>query len=83
MALSEHDDTADYVTDAKGNKKPDGKLRDTEKIPLKEDIDEEDFAKLKTNFNIPSLGKLTCTYDRMLGVKKRFKIIKQLREKKC
>ena len=51
-------------------------------LPLKEDI-EEDFAKLKTNFNIPSLGKLTCTYDRMLGVKKRFKIIKQLREKKC
>ncbi len=40
MALSEHDDTADYVTDTKGNKKPDGKLRDTEKIPLKEDIDE-------------------------------------------
>jgi len=40
MALSEHDDTADYVTDAKGNKKADGKLRDTEKIPLKEDIDE-------------------------------------------
>ena len=40
MALSEHDDTADYVTDAKGNKKPDGKLRDTEKIPLNEDIDE-------------------------------------------
>lgn len=52
-------------------------------LPLKEDIDEEDFAKLKTNFNIPSLGKLTCTYDRMLRVKKRFKIIKQLREKKC
>ncbi|MBW4258398.1 type I restriction-modification system subunit M [Methanobacterium subterraneum] len=40
MALSEHDDTADYVTNAKGNKKPDGKLRDTEKIPLKEDIEE-------------------------------------------
>lgn len=40
MAISEHDDTADYVTDAKGNKKPDGKLRDTEKIPLNEDIEE-------------------------------------------
>ncbi len=40
MALSEHDDLADYVTDTKGNKKADGKLRDTEKIPLKEDIDE-------------------------------------------
>ena len=33
MALSEHDETADYVTDKKGNKKPDPKLRDTEKIP--------------------------------------------------
>lgn len=51
-------------------------------LPLKDDISEEDFAKLKTNFNIPSLGKLTCTYDRMLGVKKRFNFIKQLREKK-
>lgn len=40
MALSEHDETADYVTDKKGNKKPDPKLRDTEKIPLKEDVDE-------------------------------------------
>jgi len=40
MALSEHDETADYVTDKKGNIKPDPKLRDTEKIPLKEDVDE-------------------------------------------
>ena len=39
MALSEHDDTADYVTDGSGNKKTDGNLRDTEKIPLKQDID--------------------------------------------
>lgn len=52
-------------------------------LPLKESLNEEDFNKLKTNFNIPSLGKLTCTYDRMLGVKKRFKLIKQIREKKC
>ena len=51
-------------------------------LPLKEDLNEENFSKLKTNFNIPSLGKLTCTYDRMLGVKKRFNFIKQLREKK-
>ena len=49
-------------------------------LPLKDDISEEEFAKLKTNFNIPSLGKLTCTYDRMMGVKKRFKYIKRLRE---
>ena len=49
-------------------------------LPLKDDISEEEFAKLKTNFNVPSLGKLTCTYDRMIGVKKRFKYIKRLRE---
>lgn len=49
-------------------------------LPLKDDIDEEEFAKLRTNFNIPSLGKLTCTFDRMMGVKKRFKYIKRLRE---
>ena len=49
-------------------------------LPLKDDISEEEFAKLRTNFNVPSLGKLTCTYDRMMGVKKRFKYIKRLRE---
>lgn len=52
-------------------------------LPLKDDINEEEFAKLRTNFNIPSLGKLNCTFDRMMGVKKRLKYIKQLREKKC
>ena len=52
-------------------------------LPLKDDIDEEEFAKLRTNFNIPSLGKLTCTFNRMMGVKKRLKYIKQIREKKC
>ena len=49
-------------------------------LPLKDDISEEDFTKLRTNFNLPSLGKLTCTFDRMMGVKKRFKYIKRLRE---
>ena len=49
-------------------------------LPLKDDISEEEFAKLRTNFNIPSLGKLTCTFDRVVGVKKRFKYIKRLRE---
>ena len=53
-----------------------------ESLPLKEDISEEDFSKLRTNFNIPSLGKLTCTYDRMMNVKKRFKYIRNLRENK-
>ena len=38
--LSEHDDTAEYVTDKKGNQKPDSNLRDTEKIPLIQNIDD-------------------------------------------
>lgn len=59
-------------------------IRDTiQELPLKEDISEEDFSKLKTNFNIPSLGKLTCTRDRFIGMKKRFGYIQNLREKKC
>lgn len=51
-------------------------------LPLKEDISEEEFEKLRTNFNIPSLGKLSCTYDRMVGVKKRLQFIKQMKNKK-
>ncbi len=38
--LSEHDDTAKYVTDKKGKPKADSNLRDTEKIPLIQNIDE-------------------------------------------
>lgn len=61
-------------------------VRDTiEQLPLKEDLDEVSFGNLRVNFNIPSLGKLCCTKDRYLGVKKRFKYINKLREKdvKC
>jgi hypothetical protein len=50
-------------------------------LPLKDDISIEDFSKLRTNFNIPSLGKLVCTYDRMLGVKKRYNLIKQIKSR--
>ena len=38
--LSEHDDTAEYVTDKKGRPKPDTNLRDNEKIPLTKNIDD-------------------------------------------
>lgn len=51
-------------------------------LPLKENLNEEDFAKLKTNFNIPSLGKLCVTWGRLMGCKKRLKFIKQIRKKK-
>ena len=38
--LSEHDDTAEYVTDRSGKPKADSNLRDTEKIPLVQNIDD-------------------------------------------
>ena len=44
-----------------------------QELPLKEDLSEEEFAKLRTNFNIVSLGKLSCTYDRYRRVKLREK----------
>lgn len=48
-----------------------------EKLPLKEDMDEDTFNRLRPNFNIPNLGKITCTYDRYIGVKKRNQLIKE------
>lgn len=48
-------------------------------LPLSKELNEEDFNKLKTNFNIPSLGKLSLTYDRYIGVRKRFKYLNKLR----
>lgn len=48
-------------------------------LPLKEDLSKEEFDKLRTNFNIPSIGKLSCTYDRMIGVKKRFGTYKEVK----
>ena len=56
-------------------------IRDTiQELPLKEDLKEEEFNKFKTNFNIPSLGKLYCTRERYLRVKKRFEYINNLRK---
>ncbi len=51
-------------------------------LPLKELLSEEEFSKLKTNFNIPSLGKLTCTYEDYLRQKKRHEHITAFRKKK-
>lgn len=51
LALSEHDDTTDYVLDAKGHKLPDSNLRDSEKIPLKQDI--EDYFEKEVKLYYP------------------------------
>jgi hypothetical protein len=44
-----------------------------QELPLKEDLSEEEFNRLKTNFNIVSLGKLSCTYDIYKRIKLREK----------
>lgn len=52
-----------------------------QELPLKEDISEAEFLCLKPNFNIPSLGKMCCTFDKYKRVKKKFQYIKKTREK--
>lgn len=55
-------------------------IRNTIKdLPLKNNLSEEEFLKLRTNFNIPSLGKLHCTYERLLNMKKRFDYINRMK----
>ena len=48
-------------------------------LPLKEDLTEEEFKKLKVNFNIPSLGKLNCTYKNYQNIKKYYNDYKRLK----
>lgn len=47
-----------------------------EALPLKDDLNEEEFSQLRTNFNIPSIGKLYCIYDKYKGIKSRYLINK-------
>ncbi|WP_315005385.1 class I SAM-dependent DNA methyltransferase [uncultured Selenomonas sp.] len=67
VALAERDETADICLDKDGNPEPDTELRDTEQIPVKQDIEEyigrevlpyvpdawEDVAKRKKGYEIP------------------------------
>lgn len=48
-----------------------------ESLPLKDEMDEETFSKLRPNFNIPNLGKLACTYSRYAGLKRKNKLIQE------
>lgn len=50
-----------------------------EALPLKDNLNEEEFLKLRTNFNVPSLGKLYVTWNRFIRCKKRYELIKKLR----
>lgn len=47
-------------------------------LPLKEDLSDEEFLKLRPNVNIASIGKLNVTLDRYKRMKKMIKIRKEL-----
>ena len=43
-------------------------------IEFRKDMSKNDFDNLHASFNIPSLGKFCCTYDRYLRLKKKEKL---------
>lgn len=55
--------------------------KSVQELPLKDNLSEREFLNLRTNFNIPSLGKLTCTYDKYSRIKNRFENINNLRKR--
>lgn len=73
-ALSEKDETAEICRDNKGNLEPDADLRDTENVPLKENIDDYfkrevlphvpdawiDYSKTKVGYEIPLNKHFYC-----------------------
>lgn len=48
-----------------------------EALPFKEELTEEEFNSLKTSFNLPSLGKLYCSYDKFVKHKKHLKYLEK------
>ena len=48
-------------------------------IPLKTEMTEEEFSKYRTNFNLPSLGKFYCDYERYRIIRNGLKFVKNKR----
>lgn len=90
MGLSERDETADVCLDNKGNIEPDPTLRDTENVPLKEDIYEYfkrevkphvadawiDESKTKVGYEIP----FTRYFYKYTPLRSSEDIMKEIRE---
>lgn len=49
-------------------------------LMLKTELTEEDFNKLRTSVNVPSLGKFSCTYENYIRIRKRLKYINKLKD---
>lgn len=54
-----------------------------ENLPLKEYLSKEEFSKMRTNFNIPSLGKLVCTFDTYKRRKDYYRKYEETKENKA
>ena len=50
-------------------------------LPLKEDLTDEEFLKLRPNVNIPSIGKLYVTLNKYQRIKKQYSILEKLSNK--
>lgn len=55
--------------------------QEIEKLPLKQDISEEEFNKLRVSFNLQSIGKLYTTYDKCIGIKKQLEYALKIKNK--
>lgn len=51
-------------------------------LPLNDISTEDEFNKLRTNFTLPALGKLCCTYDRFTRVRKNYNYLNELHDRK-
>lgn len=48
-----------------------------QELPLKEDINEEDFSKLRPNINIHGLGKFFVIYPKYIKLKKKYQLLQE------
>lgn len=54
-------------------------IRNTiEALPLKEELSEEEFHQLRTSFNLPSLGKIYTTRDKVQRTKRKIDYLRAL-----
>lgn len=58
-------------------------IKDTiSKIDFDKINSEQEYNKARTNFNIPNLGKLGCSYDRVIRIKQQNKYKDEAKHKK-
>lgn len=48
-------------------------------MPLKQELSDSEFSELRTNFSLPSLGRLTCTHMSFLRQKKKYEHLANIR----